>query len=177
MELPSDTLQNFTLANRESLEKRLRSRAFNLQETKAATRGQKLPVHLGRLVTQHAVVRGIRHHEAFATGPAAILCGTRPLFTRALNARAIMSNTVPKTSASDEFPYCIWYPDLPSRETLTEVAARYPEMKYQVGRTCAIAGYCDVYRSLDLLPEVAIAEEAREIGNFGHLRGHPQGAR
>jgi hypothetical protein len=165
MEPPSDTLQSFTLADRESLEKRLRSRAFNLQETKAATQGQTLPVNLGRLVTQHAVVRGIRHHESFATGPAAVLRGIRPLFTRALNARAIMSNTVPNISASDEFPYCIWYPDLPSRETLIEVAARYPEMRYQVGRTCAIAGYFDVYQSLNLLPEVAIAEEARESEN------------
>ncbi|KAH6686723.1 hypothetical protein F5X68DRAFT_11869 [Plectosphaerella plurivora] len=155
-----------TNSDLDSLEKRLRCRDFNLQETKAAIQGHQLPTDLGRLVTQHAVVRGIRYHPSFALGPAAVLRGVRPLFTRALNARAIMSNTIPEISAAADFPYCIWHPDLPSQETLQELAARYPEMRYQVGRTCAIAGHFDVYQNLDLLPEVAIAEEARESGNL-----------
>lgn len=35
-------------------------------------------------------------------------------------------------------------------------------MRYQVGRACAVAGYVDLYRELELLPEVHIAEEARD---------------
>jgi hypothetical protein len=38
-------------------------------------------------------------------------------------------------------------------------------MAYQVGRACAVAGYVDLYEKLDILPEVHIAEEAREAGN------------
>ena len=37
-------------------------------------------------------------------------------------------------------------------------------MKYQVGRACAVAGYLDLYYELELLPEVHIAEEARDNG-------------
>jgi hypothetical protein len=39
-------------------------------------------------------------------------------------------------------------------------------MIYQVGRVCAVAGYKDLYRELDVQPEVHIAEEAREAGNI-----------
>jgi len=39
-------------------------------------------------------------------------------------------------------------------------------MKYHVGRTCAVAGYVGLYRELDLLPDVSIAEEAREAGGM-----------
>lgn len=38
-------------------------------------------------------------------------------------------------------------------------------MKYQVGRVCAVANYDDLYKELDILPEVGIAEEARENGS------------
>jgi hypothetical protein len=34
-------------------------------------------------------------------------------------------------------------------------------MRYQVGRACAAAWYTDLYKELDLLPNVSIAEEAR----------------
>ncbi|CBF71445.1 hypothetical protein AN6781.2 [Aspergillus nidulans FGSC A4] len=37
---------------------------------------------------------------------------------------------------------------------------QYPSMRYQVGRACAAAGYFDLYKELDLLPDVSIAEEA-----------------
>jgi len=38
---------------------------------------------------------------------------------------------------------------------------RYPQMKYQVARACAVAGYDGLYKELD-----DIAEEARECGNL-----------
>ncbi|CAN8098029.1 unnamed protein product [Discula destructiva] len=37
-------------------------------------------------------------------------------------------------------------------------------MRYQVGRACAVAGYTRLYRELDLLPDISIAEEARDRG-------------
>lgn len=39
-------------------------------------------------------------------------------------------------------------------------------MKYYVGRMCAVAGYVGLYQELDLLPDVSIAEEAREAGSM-----------
>lgn len=35
-------------------------------------------------------------------------------------------------------------------------------MKYLVGRACAVAGYYQLVKELDLLPESHIAEEARD---------------
>jgi hypothetical protein len=49
-------------------------------------------------------------------------------------------------------------------------------MAYQVGRVCAVAGYFDLYRNLNLLPEVHIAEEARDNGSlaiFGSIISQP----
>lgn len=40
-------------------------------------------------------------------------------------------------------------------------------MRYQVGHACAAAGFARLYAELDLLPDVAIAEEARESGAEG----------
>ncbi|OQE18517.1 hypothetical protein PENFLA_c021G02635 [Penicillium flavigenum] len=72
-----------------------------------------------------------------------------PEFTHALNARAIMSNRVQNMKSPDDFPYCFWHPDIPDERTL-------------VGRACAAGGYTSLYLKLDPLPDVAIAEEARD---------------
>lgn len=40
-------------------------------------------------------------------------------------------------------------------------------MQYQVGRACAAGGYTSLYLELDLLPDVAIAEEARDNRTSG----------
>ncbi|KAL1879293.1 hypothetical protein Daus18300_001873 [Diaporthe australafricana] len=132
---------------------------------KAALRGQKLPAKdPSRMshVTGLCVLRGIRHHHGFA---AELLLGSAAqdhVFARALHARAIMSNEIPDISAANEFPYCIWYPDTATEDTYRQLARRYPQMRYQVGRACAVAGYKDLYSELDLLPDVSIAEEARD---------------
>lgn len=75
-----------------------------------------------------------------------------------------MNNNVPDiyTSRPQTLPYCIWYPDLAKESTYREVAKRYPQLKYHVARACAIAGYASLYYELDVLPEIAVAEEARE---------------
>ncbi|KAK3386245.1 hypothetical protein B0T20DRAFT_457738 [Sordaria brevicollis] len=84
-------------------------------------------------------------------------------FARARNARLIMSNQkIPNMKTDHVKPYCFWHPDVPSEKTLRELAKRYPDMAYQVGRACAVAGYDKLYHELGLLPEVSIAEEARE---------------
>lgn len=76
-----------------------------------------------------------------------------------------MSDRIPEMSRSEEFPYCIWHPDVPTRETCRELVRRYLQMKYHVGRVCAVAGYSDLFLELDILPEVHIAEEARDNGS------------
>ncbi|CEJ89745.1 hypothetical protein VHEMI05570 [[Torrubiella] hemipterigena] len=85
-------------------------------------------------------------------------------FLRTYYAHCIMNNNIPDidTSKPKTLPYCIWYPDLAKESTYREVAERYPQLKYHVARACAIAGYTSLYRELDILPEIAVAEEARE---------------
>jgi hypothetical protein len=73
-----------------------------------------------------------------------------------------MSDIIPDIEEADHFPYCIWYPDVAKEETYRQLATKYPNMKYSVGRACAVAGYVDLWRELDLLPDVSIAEEARD---------------
>ncbi|KJJ29148.1 hypothetical protein AFLA70_13g006030 [Aspergillus flavus AF70] len=126
-----------------------------------AIRGERLPEALGLPVVQHSVIRGIRYHDGFAEE----LMGSLPAFTRALCARSIMSNRVPQINQPEDIPYCIWHPDVATEATYREVARRYPQMKYQVGRACAVAGYFNLYMELNLLPEVHIADEARENGH------------
>jgi hypothetical protein len=69
-----------------------------------------------------------------------------------------MSNVVPDTDSLEHVPYYIWHPDFAKAETYRELAQRYPNTRYNVGRACAAAGYTDSYRELDHLPDVSIAE-------------------
>ena len=134
------------------------------REAHAAIRGERLPSDYSKGLYL-CVIRGIRHNEAFARSQAVVkLCKklSGRCFARARNARLIMSNEIPKMETDDVKPYCFWHPDTPSEETLRQLARRYPEMVYLVGRACAVAGYDGLYHELDLLPEVSIAEEARE---------------
>ncbi|KAF4830903.1 hypothetical protein CGCTS75_v005730 [Colletotrichum tropicale] len=151
------------------LEQRLRSRRYIHADAVAAFEGKRVPHDLGRELTRLCVVRGIRFHADFCFGPAAVLRGSLPIFTRALNARAIMSNRIPDMDSDqpDDMPYCIWYPDLPSEDTLRELVRCFPAMAYQAARACAVAGHTELYKelSVQILPEVSIAEEARENGN------------
>lgn len=111
------------------------------------------------------VIHGIRHNHGFAMSETVrnfCLDSDDRAFARARNARLIMSNIVPDMMSGDEKPYCIWYPDVASEETYRVLLTRYPDMLYLVGRACAVAGYADLYSELGLLPEVSIAEEARD---------------
>ena len=72
---------------------------------------------------------------------------------------------------SDEIPYCIWYPDVANENTYRRLLRHYPHMKYQIGRACAVAGYTKLYHELNLLPEVHIAEEARDNGSVEIFEG------
>ncbi|KAI9778947.1 MAG: hypothetical protein M1816_003795 [Peltula sp. TS41687] len=135
---------------------------YNARDCLLAIRGEQIPQGLGLPVTRLCVIRGIRYHPGFARE----LHGLLPEFTRALNARSIMSDQVPEMKEPDEFPYCIWHPETATEATYRELAHRYPQMKYQVGRACAVAGYLDLYNELGLLPEVHVAGEARDNGNL-----------
>ncbi|KAF0323526.1 hypothetical protein GQ607_009207 [Colletotrichum asianum] len=76
-----------------------------------------------------------------------------------------MSNIIPEMPTDTVTPYCIWYPDIAIEETYRELSRRYPGMRYQVGRPCAVAGYNKLYDELQLLPDVSIAEEAEDNNN------------
>lgn len=117
-----------------------------------------IPFALGHPGTRICLIRGIRYHVNFATD----LHGLIPQFTRAINARSIMINVVPPHMKDNEVPYCIWYPQVADESTYRELVRVYPGLRYHVGRACAVAGYIDFYRELDILPEVSIAEEAQD---------------
>lgn len=129
---------------------------YDAEDCRAAIQASRIPNILDDEVHRLCTIRGIRHHYGFAQE----LRGVRPEFTRALNARDIMSGVIPTMSTPEEVPYCIWYPDVPKEETLRALLQRYPDMLYHVARVCAVAGYIDLYKELDPLPEVHVAEEA-----------------
>ena len=141
---------------------------YSSPDCSAALRGTSLPQHLGNDVVRLALVAGIRKHVGLARLPQlADLCAhssAQNVFARARNARLIMSGEIPAQDMMGEdcLPYCIWHPDVASEDTYRALATQYPSMKYQVGRACAVGGYIDLYRELDLLPDTSIAEEARE---------------
>lgn len=143
---------------------------YDWDQCVAAMEGEKVPDNLDSFWHRRATVRGIRTSLKFAMSPAITeLCSgdsdenRAHLFARARNARLIMSDIIPDIENPSTQPYCIWYPDLASAQTYRDLVRRYPSMRYQVGRACAAAEYVDLYKELDLLPEVSIAEEAREV--------------
>ncbi|KAL7796742.1 hypothetical protein V8C37DRAFT_408228 [Trichoderma ceciliae] len=120
---------------------------FKASEARDALRGVAVPKSLGRKVMRLCVIRGIRYHEKFARDPEFDRLRTIiPEFSRALNARAIMSNAIPSISADQD-----------------------------IARACAIAGCTTLYQECHVLPEVTIAEEARASGSqaiFDHIMSH-----
>ena len=128
---------------------------YDAGDCQAAIQGSRIPKTFDEEVHRLCTIRGIRHHYGFAQG----LRGVSLDFTRALNARDIMSGIIP-TMLPEEVPYCFWYPDIPKEETLRALLQQYPDLLYQVARACAVAGYLDLYKELDVLPEVHVAEEA-----------------
>jgi hypothetical protein len=175
------------MAASERITRLLGQTAFSAADCESALRGQTLPEHLGNGDVQLCLVSGIRQHAAFArSAEVADLCCTprQEMFVRARNARLIMSDEVPSYELMGDkgsYPYCIWYPDVASEDTYRKLAVAYPDMRYQVGRACAVAGYAQLYRELDLLPDPCIAEEAREAGRanegsrqiFEHIMAAP----
>lgn len=140
----------------------------------AALEGRSVPVDLTSAVARCAVIRGLRCSYDFAVSQDIVdLCASLrfPEFVRARHARLIMSNVVPDgLERLENQPYCIWNPDFATENTYRQIAQRYPSMRYQVGRACAAAGYFTLYTELDLLPDVCIAEEAREGNTEGGNR-------
>lgn len=142
------------------ISERLSIPKYTVDACRAAIRGEMVPVALGLELSRLCIIRGMRYHTGFAKE----LHGTLPEFTRALNARAIMSNTIPgmDNSLDEETPYRIWHPEVASESTYRCLVQRYPHMACQVARACAVAGYTDLYLELDIviLPDAHIAEEA-----------------
>lgn len=144
------------------LEINLKRTNYDPEACCAAIRGEKIPGALGLKVTQNCVIRGIRYNFGYGRE----LYSYSDKFARAINARDIMSDRIPEMKTPSEIPYCIWFPQVASEDTYRQLACRYPSMKYQIGRACAVAGYNDLYHQLGLLPEVHIAEEARDAGSM-----------
>ncbi|KAH7222759.1 hypothetical protein BKA60DRAFT_452774 [Fusarium oxysporum] len=133
-----------------------------------AIRGDGVPRLLEDRDSRAALIRGIRlHYHSAMSEPVRRLSSSMPQVARARNARRIMSNDIPERMTAEEQPYCIWHPDMATEDTYRSLASKFPGMRYQVGRACAAAGYHVLYQELDLLPEVSIAEEARESETDG----------
>lgn len=145
------------------------SGGFDYEQCMSAIHGEAVPDNLESTTAQCCVVRGVRCYYGFATSPAVEeLCADFRNIARARNARLIMSNVIPDNLDDQSTqPFCIWHPDIAREDTYRELARHCPAMRYQVGRACAAAGYVGLYKELDLLPDVSIAEEAREGGTDG----------
>lgn len=143
---------------------RLTNKFKSDEACRLALRGEVVPQALGDRTARICTIRGIRHHAGFGEE----LHGVLPEFTRAVNARRIMSNIIPilDEKKPQNNPYCIWHPQIASQETYRVLAVKYPFMVYQVARACAVAGYTELYLELDILPDTHIAEEARESGHM-----------
>ncbi|EWZ84452.1 hypothetical protein FOWG_12247 [Fusarium oxysporum f. sp. lycopersici MN25] len=137
--------------------------SLELDPLRAAVRGQEVPDDFPHELVYKCLVAGIRYHDGFAIE----LRGKslHQSLERAFNARDIMSNRIPKMEKPEDIPYCFWHPDVPSQGTLRQLLKNYPTlfMRYKVGRACAAGGYEELYKELDdLLPDVAVTEEARD---------------
>jgi hypothetical protein len=152
----------------ETIARRLRSNVWDRLEALDALRGHALPHALGNHLTRLCIVSGLRTHLDFALSPEADeLCRTpgQAVFVRARNAGLIMNDQLPDAKLLHDkawHPYCIHYPRVASEDTYRQLATTFPNLRYQVGRACAVAGYSQLYEELDLLPDTCIAEEARE---------------
>ncbi|RBQ72279.1 hypothetical protein FVER14953_07590 [Fusarium verticillioides] len=144
----------------ESLRDGIRPLKFDV--LRAAIRGESVPEDFPHELACKCLVAGIRHHDGFAleirgkSGHHSI--------ERAFNARDIMSGRVPVMEKPEDIPYCFWYPDVPGQGILRQLLKDHPTvlMRYQVGRACAVGGYVELYKELDVLPDISIAEEARD---------------
>lgn len=81
------------------------------------------------------------------------------------------NNTIPQMEHPGQMPYCIWYPGFATEDTYRDLVRQYPQLRYNVGRACAVGGFLNLYLELDLLPDVNIAEEAREAGEINNSEG------
>lgn len=150
------------------ISQRLSSEKWDMIDALDALSGRALPQFLGHHVTRLCVVNGLRNHVNFGSLPEVDeLCRTpgQEMFARALNAGIIMNNEIPDAQLLQDaawHPYCIHYPRIASESTYRRLATTFPQLRYQVGRACATAGYSQLYSELDLLPDACIAEEARE---------------
>ncbi|KAF5983160.1 hypothetical protein FBULB1_3949 [Fusarium bulbicola] len=135
---------------------------LDLDLLRAAIRGEAVPDDFPHQLAYKCLIAGIRYHDGFA-----IELRDKSLhqsLERAFNARDIMSNRIPEMRKPEDIPYCFWHPDVPSQENLRQLLKAHPTlfMRYKSGRACAAGGYEELYKELDLLPDVAIAEEARD---------------
>lgn len=92
--------------NKLPLERSLKANIYSEEDCNAAIHGKRVPPALGLEVTRICSIHGIRHHYGFAQD----LRRLTPEFTRALNARDIMSGIIPEMKEPEEIPYCIWHP-------------------------------------------------------------------
>ncbi|KAF7856276.1 hypothetical protein EAF04_009804 [Stromatinia cepivora] len=145
--------------------------SISQQDCLDAIRGEVIPKNLGDIEDRDGIriisciIHGLRYNEAFAESESmkeTCAKSTNKILARARNARLIMSNKIPLMTNHKEKPYCIWHPQVATIDTYRELVQKYPDMRYHVGRACAVGGYVDLYRELDLLPDISIAEEARD---------------
>ena len=134
------------------------ARKYSKDACEAAINGVQVPEFLGLQLHRLCTIRGIRYHRGFGED----LRDIHPAFARALNARALMSDSIPNLDDPALIPYCIWHPEVPSEDTCRRLVERYPNMAYHVARVCAVGGYTKLYKELDILPDVHVAEEARD---------------
>ncbi|KRZ98252.1 uncharacterized protein AC631_05988 [Debaryomyces fabryi] len=103
------------------------------------------------------IVRGVTYNFEFARKLHNSDLALSERICRAISGRFIMSNYL-----EEEFikPFCIWYPDVPSKETCVSIAKKFPQL---VGIVCVLMNWNDIYDSLNIYPMRYIYNLARLI--------------
>lgn len=103
----------------------------------AAVQGKRVPGQgaLQEYMVWRATIHGIRYNEALTRlSELETACLERYDLAQASNARLIMSNEIPKIHQPEVKPYCIWHTQVACEPTHRNLAFRYPDVRYQVGR-------------------------------------------
>jgi hypothetical protein len=89
-----------------------------------------------------------------------------PYVRAAISARYLMENNMHHLLAHDDYlPFQIWYPHPPDEMTLRELLALRPQMKHPVAHACMAGGYRTLWDELDIQPDKALREHARDCPN------------
>jgi hypothetical protein len=81
----------------------------------------------------------------------------------AASAKLIMNNDL---SYIHPDIFCIWYPDTPTKDTYRKLYKTHKEFAYQIAHGCMLSKYNDVFKEINVLPEILSLMGAEASNNL-----------